>query len=275
MTHKNTFAPLFTLPLSEARRRGFLFFIGHFSLVIAGFGCGKAEGPIVYMDRDAVRNIHNIALLPITNATSHQEINPLLDQILTDEMLKLKDFSFTSPSLVREALTNLNLPENKISNPMDAKAVGEQLGVDGVMGIMLVSYTPIVSQIARVGTDTDVKAHTFEETKEELKERHGVLWGFLVDLLIPDVWLKGGEEYRYGTVTTDPLLGIGATMVDARSGLVIYQASKFLKRDARIPGAYKRKYEDIIAKEKFQILDFLARLSIRELIDPLKKSNEK
>lgn len=251
---------------------GISFVIGHLTLVIVFFGCEKAEGPIVFMDLEALKSVNKIAILPVTNATPHDAINPLIDQILTDEMLKLKGYSFATPAEVREAILSFNLSEEKVSNPMDAKAVGEKLGVDGVMGLMLISYLPSISQIAELKTETDVKAHTFEETKEELKEEHGVLWGFLVDLLIPDVWVKGDKEHKYGTVTTDPIIGMGVTLVETQSGRVIYQASKFLKKDTRLPEAYRKKYEEIISKEKFQLLDFIARLSIRELIHPLNTS---
>ena len=234
------------------------------------FGCGKAEGPILYIDREALSGVKKIALLPITNVTPFQEINPLLDQIFTDEMLKTKGYSITTTEQVREALESLNLSQEKVSNPMDAKALGEKLGVDGVMGIMVIAYTPTKSEIAELKTETDVKAHTYGETKEELKEKHGVLWGFLVDILIPEVTVKSDVEHKYGTVTTDPTIGIGATMVDAQTGQVIYQASKYIRKDARLPGAYKKTYKDIISKERFQLLNYIARLSIREVINPLK-----
>ncbi|MCH7760788.1 hypothetical protein IIA15_05220 [candidate division TA06 bacterium] len=243
-------------------------------LCLSGFllllGCGKAEGPILYIDREALSGVKKIALLPITNVTPYQEINPLLDQIFTDEMLKTKGYSITTMEQVREAMESLNLSQEKVSNPMDAKALGEKLGVDGVMGLMIIAYTPTMSEIAELKTETDVKAHTYGETKEELKKKHGVLWGFLVDILIPDVQVKAGVEHKYGTVTTDPTIGIGATMVDTRSGQVIYQASKYIKRDARLPGAYKKQYKDIITKERFQLLNYIARLSIREVVQPLK-----
>ena len=241
-------------------------------LVIASFllGCGKAEGPIVYMDREALRNVREIALLPITNATPHPEINPLLDHSANDEMLRLKTYSIAKPEEVRNVLEELHLPAEKVSNPMDAKAVGEKLGVDGVMGVMVFAYIPTRSEIALTWKETDVKAHTFEDTKEELKEKHGVLWDFLVDLLIPETTVKAKQEYEYGTIFSDPLIGIGTTLVETRSGRVIYQASKYLKKDAKIPDAYTRKYKDIIEKEKFQVIDYIARLSIRELVYPLK-----
>jgi hypothetical protein len=233
-------------------------------------GCGKAEGPIIFIDREAIKDVNSIAILPVTNATPYIEVNPLLDQLLTDEMLRVKGYTFKTPTDVRNAVAELDLPEEKISNPMDAKSLGEKLGVDGVIGVMVIAFTPTISEIAEMKTESDVKAYTFDETKEELKKEHGALWGFLVDLFVPDVRVKGDTEHKYGTVTTDPFIGIGATMVDSRTGLVIYQASKFIKRDARLPGAYQKNYKAVITRERFQLLDYIARLSIREMVHPLK-----
>ena len=216
------------------------------TLFIFFIGCAKAPGPTLVMERAKLMGVKKIAILPVTNVTPVKEITPLVEQTFRNELSELKKYKYSE---TKEEVR----PQN----------------ADAIIGCTITEYIPFESKLEKTGKDVSYDISTFEESKREAKEGHGCLWGFLVDLFIPSHRIKGGEEYKYKTITRSPSIGMELILTDS-DGSIIYKGSKFISEGHRIPDCYTATYGTVLPEEQLNSIDFLASLALKELIEPLK-----
>ncbi|MBI4722549.1 MAG: hypothetical protein HY769_06070 [Candidatus Stahlbacteria bacterium] len=213
-------------------------------LLIISLGCAKAPGPVLSIDPASVNEIRSIGIKEVVNSSPQQEITPIVMQNLTTNLSELKRYKLVSPD---EA--------------------------DAILNCIITQYLPIQEKIVRSGKDVSYDVHEFEGTKTEAKEGHGLLWGCLIDLLIPSQKIKGGEEYKYKTVTRSPTIELKITL--NKKDKIIYEGYKLIRSGSRIPDCYNTTYADILADEQLNSIDFIVRLAIKELLEPLRGSTSR
>jgi hypothetical protein len=227
--------------------------------VAATIGCEEARGPLIAMDGQAVAAVKRVAILPVANITPYTEVNPLVERVFTTELTSLQRFEFISQKEVAKALDSLKLTEEDLGNPLNVKTLGEYLHADGVIGVGITAYSPFGTEAALLGKET-------EAAKKEIKPPRGILgW------LVPTEVSVSHTEYQYGTVTREPAIGATVAMVNVADARVIYEASKLIQRDTRVPGGYNLNYGGVLTSDELRRVDFIARLAVKEMLDPLRR----
>lgn len=202
-------------------------------------GCTRAPGPIIHIDPAAITEIRNINLSEVVNYTQHQEITPIVEQTITAQLSQLEKYSLTSPE---EA--------------------------DATIKCIITQYIPLQEELVKSETEASYDVYDFENTKEEVKKGHGMVWGCLMDLLIPSRRVKGKEKYKYKTVIRSPLIEIKLNL--NKNDKTIYEGCKFISSENRIPECYSATYEGALPSEQRNSIEFIIRLAIKELLYPLR-----
>ena len=212
---------------------------GYLLLLVLGLGCTKAPGPVLMIDPASVNEVRSIGIEEVLNTSAHQEITPIIKQNLSTNLAELKRYNLVSPD---EA--------------------------DATIKCIVTQYLPLQEKIVRSGKDVSYDIHGFEGTKTEAKKGHGLLWGCLVDLLIPSQRIKGGEEYKYKTVSSSPIIELKITL--NKNDRTIYEGAKLIRSGSRIPDCYTTTYADVLADEQLNSIDFIVSLTMKELLEPLR-----
>jgi hypothetical protein len=211
------------------------------------------------MDRPAVDAVKRVAILPVANITQFTEVNPLLERLFITELTSLQRFDFIGPKEVTAAIESLKLTDEDLGNPLNVKTLGEHLHADAVIGAGITAYTPFGTEAALLGEQT-------EKAKKEIKPPKGILgW------LVPTEVSSSHTEYQYGTVTKEPAIGATVAIVNVADARVIYEASKLIQRDARVPGGYSLNYGGMLNDDELRRIDFIARLVVKEMLSPLRR----
>lgn len=226
-------------------------------LLIFVVSCARAPGPALVMNRARLNAVKKFAVLPVTSITRGKDISPLVQQTLATGLTELEKYEF------------IQADEDITLTPTEARELSEWLEVDAIMNCTVTEYISLESKTVLGGKEKSYDITSFEDTKEEAKKGHGCLWGFIVDLLIPDYRVKGEEEYKYKTVTRSPSIGIELTLM-SKEGELIYKGSKFISKQSRIPDCYSATYGGVLAAEQINSVDYIIRLAVMELIEPLK-----
>jgi hypothetical protein len=198
-------------------------------------GCTKAPNPIITIDQVLLNKTKNITLSEITNATSHQEVTPIVEKNLN--------------SLLSEKYNLVS------ENP------------DAIVKCMITQYIPLESKIVESGKDATHDIRDFEDTKRKAKEGRGCLWRLLVDILIPSYKITSREKYKHHTVTRSPTIETKLTMT-TQENKIIYEGCKFISSETRIPKCYSTTYKAILPEERLNSINFISTLTLKELINP-------
>jgi hypothetical protein len=305
------------------------------SLAALLLACQAAKGPVISIDRDAVARVRRLAIVPVLNLTDYDKLDPMLEQVFVSELVNL-DYDFIEPKVVRHALDSLGMSADDLGNPFNVKTLGEAVGADGVVGLLLTTYVPFSTEVLPSerkqvkkewrtgasggrppagtpdGPDT-VRTHgvpvnlpaiagkdglpdsqqtrvrepaaetasvrtsglgTAEQHDEQAAtagRRSRGPGGLLLSLLVPDDVSVTRTKYDYATVARKPSLGATIYLIETGRGRLIYNASKFIDENARIPGAYSKTYGNILDAEDMSRVDFVARLAAKEMLDPLRR----
>lgn len=221
-------------------------------------GCQAASPPLVSMDQKALREVRRVAVLPIANTTGYDEVNPLFERLFLTELTNLRKFDFINPAEVIVALESLRLTEDDLGNPFNVKSLGERLKADAVIGAAVTAYSPF-------GTETALLGKESQKAEKDIKPPKG-----FAGWLVPNRVSASETEYRYGTVTREPALGALITIVRVADARVIFESSKLIQGDARVPGSYRLTYSGVLTKDELRRVDLIARLVVREMLDPLR-----
>lgn len=229
-------------------------------LLAVVLSCETASGPTVSIDREALATVRRVAILPIANATGYDMVNPMVERLFLTELTNLRKFEFVNPTEVAAALESLKLTEGDLGNPFHVKTLGQYLKADAVIGAVITTYSPFGTEAALLGRDT-------KTAEKDIKPPKGIIgW------LVPTKVSTSETNYEYGTVTKEPAIGAVVAMISTVDARVIYEASKLIQRDARVPGTYNMKYGSVLTDDELRRLDFIARLVIREMLDPLRRT---
>lgn len=222
-------------------------------------GCSKSSGPLVLMDGEAIAQVERVAILPLANTTGFDVVNPLVERLFLTELTGLKRFEFIEPDVVVAALDSLGLAEADFGNPFNLRKLGNYLEADAVIGAAVTTYSPFGTEAVLLGRQT-------EKAEKEIKPPRGIVGWF-----VPSKVSVSETQYQYGTVAKDPAIGAVVVMINASDARVIYEASKFIQGDARVPGTYKLTYGGLLSADDLRRVDFIGRLVVKELLEPLRR----
>ncbi len=220
--------------------------------------CTKAPAPLIAMDKAALSAVRRIAVLPVDNATGYNEVNPLFERLLLTELISLRRFEFVTPTEVTAALNELKLSGEDLGNPFNIKLLGERLRADAVIGAAVTVYSPF-------GTETALLGKESQKAEKDIKPPSGIIgW------LVPNRVSASETEYHYGTVTREPALGALISIIRVADARVIFESSKLIQGDARVPGSYRLTYSGVLTKDELRRVDLIGRLVVREMLEPLR-----